>query len=51
MNIKIDASWQKQLQLEFEKPYFEELRQFVKGEYSTNKCFPESDHIFEAFNL
>lgn len=51
MNIKIDDSWEKQLQSEFEKPYFEELTQFVKREYSTNKCFPKSDHIFEAFNL
>ena len=51
MNIKIDESWKKQLQLEFEKPYFEQLTQFVEDEYSTNKCFPELDHIFEAFNL
>ncbi|MFD1292488.1 uracil-DNA glycosylase [Lutibacter holmesii] len=51
MNIKIDASWKKQLQTEFEKPYFEELTQFVNKEYSSYKCFPEANQIFEAFNL
>lgn len=51
MNIEIDNSWSKYLQSEFEKPYFEQLTAFVEEEYSANKCFPESDNIFEAFNL
>jgi uracil-DNA glycosylase len=51
MNVKIDKSWQKLLQPEFEKPYFEQLTQFVKKEYANNTCFPKGNNIFEAFNL
>ena len=51
MNEKIDESWRKMLDLEFEKPYFEELTQFVKEQYVKNSCFPPGNKIFEAFNL
>jgi uracil-DNA glycosylase len=51
MNVKIDASWQKHLQSEFEKPYFEQLTQFVTQEYTSTICYPKQEHIFEAFNL
>lgn len=51
MNVKIDDSWNEHLQTEFEKPYFEELTQFVKEEYQANTCFPQEDHIYDAFNL
>ena len=51
MNVKIDESWKKMLESEFEKPYFKELTGFVKGQYSTNTCFPKGNQIFEAFNL
>jgi len=51
MNVKIDDSWKKHLQQEFEKPYFEELIKFVTNEYEVNTCFPKEDQIFEAFNL
>ena len=51
MNVKIDDSWKKHLQQEFEKPYFEELTRFVSEEYAINTCFPKEDQIFEAFNL
>ena len=51
MNIKIDDSWQKHLQSEFEKPYFEQLTQFVAQEYEYAICYPKQEHIFEAFNL
>jgi len=49
--VKIDDSWQKHLQSEFEKPYFEELSSFVNEEFDTNTCFPKREQIFEAFNL
>lgn len=39
------------LQNEFEKPYFEELMNFVKEEYASHKCFPPEDEIFSAFDL
>ena len=51
MNVKIDDSWKKHLKPEFEKPYFQELINFVKQEYVTYTCFPKEAQIFEAFNL
>ena len=51
MNLKITDSWKQKLQTEFEKPYFEQLIDFVKEEYAINKCYPGPDQIFEAFNL
>jgi uracil-DNA glycosylase len=50
MKLNIHPSWKKELNPEFEKPYFQELIHFVKQEYSYNTCFPESNLIFEAFN-
>ncbi|REE79836.1 uracil-DNA glycosylase [Lutibacter oceani] len=51
MKVKIADSWKNILQPEFEKPYFEQLTNFVKEEYSSNSCFPPGNKIFEAFNL
>jgi len=51
MNIEIDDSWKKLLTSEFEKPYFEQLTEFVKEQYSSENCFPEEHQIFNAFNL
>ena len=51
MKVEIADSWRKILQKEFEKPYFEQLTEFVKQEYLENSCFPPGNQIFEAFNL
>lgn len=51
MQLNISDSWQPLLQTEFEKPYFVELMKYVKGEYTSNTCFPVPNQIFEAFNL
>lgn len=51
MQVKIEASWQKLLQNEFEKPYFEELTNFVKNEYQSKSIYPEPGAIFRAFDL
>ena len=51
MKIEIATSWKKTLDLEFKKPYFQELTEFVKQEYENNLCFPPSNKLFEAFNL
>jgi len=51
MNVQIDESWQNLLKSEFEKPYFKELTNFVKDEYSKHICYPDANQIFEAFNL
>lgn len=51
MNVNIHSSWKAILENEFEKPYFEELMNFVKEEYASHKCFPPEDEIFSAFDL
>lgn len=50
MKLNIHPSWKNQLSNEFEKPYFQELINYVKEEYTHNTCFPNSNSIFEAFN-
>lgn len=51
MNIRIDESWKKVLQEEFEKPYFKELAEFVKSQYSAGKVYPPPKSIFRALDL
>ncbi|CAM4297911.1 uracil-DNA glycosylase [Gillisia limnaea] len=50
MKVNIHKSWKKVLKSEIEKPYFQELVEFVNEEYQEYICFPEKDSIFEAFN-
>ncbi|MBV7268300.1 uracil-DNA glycosylase [Winogradskyella luteola] len=50
MNVDIHQSWKPYLQAEFDKPYFKDLVEFVKMEYTTHKCFPKGSDIFNAFN-
>ncbi len=49
MEVKIHESWKFQLQPEFDKPYFEQLSNFVKAEYSKHTCYPPGKDIFNAF--
>lgn len=51
MNVKIEPSWAKVLQEEFDAPYFKSLTDFVRGEYQTATCYPPGPCIFNAFNL
>ncbi len=50
MNVRIDPSWKKELNTEFEKDYFQDLTDFVKEEYSNHKVFPPGKEIFAAFD-
>lgn len=50
-DIKIEPSWKEALKTEFEKPYFKELTDFVRGEYLSAKVFPSPKFIFHAFEL
>lgn len=50
MPVKIEASWQKELADEFEKPYFKELISFVKDEYDRNLCYPPGKQIFASLD-
>lgn len=48
--VKIDSSWKKRLLSEFEKPYFTQLIEFVKGEYKAATIYPPGNEIFHAFD-
>lgn len=50
MDVKIEASWKAQLADEFEKPYFEALTDFVRGEYQARRIYPPGSQIFAAFD-
>jgi uracil-DNA glycosylase len=50
MKVDIHPGWKKELNAEFEKPYFRDLLDFIKVEYLQNTCFPEDTGIFEAFD-
>ncbi len=48
----IEKSWLKNLQDEFQKPYFQELKEFlVKEIKSGKKVFPPPNQIFSAFDF
>ncbi|MCI0597893.1 uracil-DNA glycosylase [Candidatus Parcubacteria bacterium] len=51
MEVRIEPSWKERLKEEFEKPYFEELTQFVKEEYTNEVVYPPPAFIFRAFEL
>ncbi len=49
---KIEESWKKVLQDEFQQPYFQELKHFLLEEKKTGKItFPPARQIFHAFEL
>lgn len=50
MQVNIHPSWKTVLSEEFEKPYFEQLINFVKSEYATQTCYPKGNQIFSAFD-
>jgi uracil-DNA glycosylase len=51
MNVKIEESWRKHIDAEFDKQYFVDLTNFVREEYLHYQCFPPGKMIFNAFNL
>jgi uracil-DNA glycosylase len=50
-DVKIDSSWKKVLRSEFEKPYWQELTEFVRQQYLSGKVYPPAKNIFRAFDL
>lgn len=50
MEVNIEDSWKRRLQPEFDKPYFYNLTNFVKEEYSKHTIYPPGKFIFHAFN-
>ncbi len=51
MDVKIEESWKKVLQKEFDEKYFEDLTNFVKAEYQRATVYPPAKFIFNAFEL
>ena len=51
MKVKIEPSWAKHLESEFEKSYFTDLTTFVKKEYKEEIVYPPPKNIFRAFDL
>lgn len=51
INPIIEKSWKNVLWDEFNKPYFHELKQFLKKEKEQHQVFPPGKFIFNAYNL
>jgi uracil-DNA glycosylase len=49
-DVKIAQSWKEKLRSEFEKPYFQQLTEFIKEEYKTQTVYPPGKEIFNAFD-
>ncbi len=47
----IQNDWLDAIQPEFSKPYYKELFEFVKQEYSNTVVYPPADDIFNAFHF
>ena len=47
----IQNDWLQELEPEFHKPYYRELYQFVRSEYSSAQIFPPAEDIFNAFHF
>ena len=50
-DVKIDETWKAVLKKEFQKPYWEELTEFVRSQYLSGKVYPPAKNIFRAFDL
>ena len=49
--MSIGNNWDLILKDEFNKDYFNKLKNFVEDEYSKYTCFPQKDEIFNALKL
>ncbi|MEJ2006342.1 MAG: uracil-DNA glycosylase [Cyclobacteriaceae bacterium] len=49
MDVRLETSWKQQLRNEFQKPYFQNLADFVKTEYREGVVYPAGKDIFNAF--
>ena len=46
--VHIGNDWDEILKDEWQKPYYQKLREFLKKEYSTQTVYPEMNDIFNA---
>ena len=49
--VKLGNDWDILLEGEFQKPYYQQLRNFLKSEYNSYTIYPDMYNIFNAFKL
>ncbi|WP_232369473.1 uracil-DNA glycosylase [Leptospira abararensis] len=49
-DVQIEPGWKEVLQSEFRKPYFSNLREWVRSEYKSKTVYPPAKLIFNAFD-
>lgn len=49
--VKLGNDWDALLEGEFQKPYYQQLRNFLKSEYNSYTIYPDMYNIFNAFKL
>ena len=49
-DVRLDTSWKKALQEEFDKPYWKKLTDTVRKQYHTTTVYPPASQIFRAFD-
>ncbi|MED1577032.1 MULTISPECIES: uracil-DNA glycosylase [Bacillus] len=47
----LNDSWWAVMKSEFEQPYYQELREWMKEEYRTHTVFPKPDDVYRALHL
>ena len=50
MQVRIEETWRRHLQTEFDAPYFADLVSFVRQEYQQGRVYPPGRLIFNAFD-
>lgn len=50
-HLKIDISWRKRLNQEFDSAYFQNIINFISEERKKHTIYPDENKIFAAFNL
>lgn len=50
MNVRIDPSWHRALESEWDAPYFAGLTSFVRESYTAGTVYPPAGRIFAAFD-
>ncbi|PKA25011.1 uracil-DNA glycosylase [Leptospira sp. mixed culture ATI2-C-A1] len=49
-DVQIESGWKEALKDEFEKPYFSNLREWIRDQYKTSIVYPPAKLIFNAFD-
>lgn len=49
-DVQIESGWKEVLSEEFEKPYFSNLREWVRDQYKSATVYPPAKLIFNAFD-